>query len=103
LGYSNGANVAVAILVLHPHILSGAVLLRAMAPFINMPRADLAQKPVLLLTGDQDRMITRAGTENLASALRESGAKLTHSWLPTGHGLTQTDITATTSFLNSEA
>ena len=103
LGYSNGANIAAAILVLHPSILSAAVLLRSMAPFRDMPISDLAQKPVLLLTGEQDTMITAAGTENLATALRKSGAKLTHKWVPTGHGLVKTDITATTEFLNTEA
>lgn len=33
VGYSNGANIAASLLLLHPHLLSGAVLFRAMVPF----------------------------------------------------------------------
>ena len=38
VGFSNGANIAAALLLLRPDVLSGAVLLRAMPPFRQLPR-----------------------------------------------------------------
>jgi phospholipase/carboxylesterase len=103
LGYSNGANVALAMLVMQPDILSGAVLLRSMAPFKSMPSVDLNQKPILLLNGSQDQMIPRAATNQLINTLKNSNANLTQEILPTGHGLTQSDITFTTNFLKEKS
>ncbi len=102
LGYSNGANVALAMLFMQPEILSGAVLLRSMAPFKQMPDIDLNQKPILLLNGSQDQMITMSATENLVNTLTKSNAKLIHEIIPAGHGLTQFDITHTTKFLKEQ-
>ena len=47
LGYSNGANIAAAVLLLHPKILAGAILLRAMAPLSEPPKPNLSGVPVL--------------------------------------------------------
>jgi phospholipase/carboxylesterase len=102
LGYSNGANIALAMIVMQPDILSGAVLLRSMAPFRAMPRVDLKQKPVLLLNGAQDPIIPAAATNQLIKTLHDSNAKLIHEILPTGHGLTQSDITLATKFLKEQ-
>ena len=41
VGFSNGANIAAAILLFRPEVLSGAILLRAMVPLANPPQADL--------------------------------------------------------------
>jgi phospholipase/carboxylesterase len=54
LGYSNGANIAAAMLLLRPQVLAGAVLLRAMVPLRSAPPAQLAGKPVLILSGAAD-------------------------------------------------
>jgi phospholipase/carboxylesterase len=102
LGYSNGANAALAMLFMQPDVLSGAVLLRSMAPFKSMPSVDLSQKPILLLNGSQDQMIPHASSIQLITTLKNSNADLTHEIHPTGHGLTQTDITLTTKFLKEQ-
>lgn len=99
LGYSNGANVALAMLFMKPDIFSGAILLRSMAPFKQMPKVDLNQKPILLLNGAQDQMIPLTASNQLVDTLTNYNAKLTHEILPTGHGLIQTDITHTNNFL----
>lgn len=92
LGFSNGANIAAALLVLAPDVLAGAILLRAMLPFQTMPQADLAQCPVLIVSGAVDPIIPADNAAKLAAALRDDGADVSHEILPTGHQLTQTDL-----------
>ena len=67
LGFSNGANIAAALLVLYPKLLAGAVLLRAMAPFKAMPEADLTDVNVLLASGASDNMIPKLESDRLAA------------------------------------
>src|SRR3954468_3667290 len=51
VGYSNGANIAAAMLLLRPDVLAGALLLRAMVPLSEPPHAVLSGKPVLIVSG----------------------------------------------------
>ncbi len=99
LGFSNGANMAAALLTLYPGLLGGAVLLRAMAPFKVMPTFTLPETPVLLVSGAQDSMIPLKDAKRLAGDLVAAGAKLTHETLAAGHGLTQSDLAHITRFL----
>jgi phospholipase/carboxylesterase len=92
LGFSNGANIAAAMLFQRPEILAGAALLRAMVPFAEAPHADLAGKPVLILSGALDPIVPKTNAEALAGQLGESGAVVEHRVLPAGHGLGQADI-----------
>ena len=41
VGFSNGANIASALLLRHPELLAGAVLFAAMVPFADPPEVDL--------------------------------------------------------------
>lgn len=92
LGFSNGANIAAALLLRRPDILAGAALLRAMVPFAKPPHADLAGKPVLILSGALDPIVPKANAEALAWQLGERGGAVEHRVLPAGHGLGQADI-----------
>jgi phospholipase/carboxylesterase len=92
VGFSNGANISASLLLTRPEVLRGAVLLRAMLPFEPEPLPDLAGKPVLLLSGSNDTMISAAGRERLAAVLQAAGADLVYKVLPTGHNLTQNDL-----------
>ncbi len=93
VGFSNGANIAASLLLTRPDVLRGAVLLRAMLPFEPPSPPDLSGKPVLLLSGASDPMISAAGRDRLVAVLQAAGAVLTHKVLPTGHNLTQNDLT----------
>jgi phospholipase/carboxylesterase len=93
LGFSNGANIAAALLLLRPEALAGAALLRAMVPLANPPAADLTGKPVLLLSGAADPIVPAENAARLATTLREAGADVRHRTLPVGHGLSQADVT----------
>jgi phospholipase/carboxylesterase len=103
LGYSNGANIAAAILLLHPKTLAGAILMRATAPLAELPRPDLSSVPVLILSGVNDPVIPRSGAGKLALALSAAGARVERVDVPAGHGLTQTDIQRAKAFFAREA
>ncbi len=99
LGFSNGANIAAATLLLRPEVLAGAVLLRAMVPLSQAPEADLGGKPVLILSGAMDPIVPAANAAHLARQLQHAGANVEHRTLPASHGLSQTDVTLTRDFL----
>lgn len=92
LGYSNGANMALALLALHPDALRGAALLRPVLPLDPMPESDLGGLPVLVLHGQGDPYAAHAG--GVAPYLREHGAHVTEATLPGGHALGQGDVAA---------
>jgi phospholipase/carboxylesterase len=92
VGFSNGANIATALLLTRPEALSGAVLLRAMLAFEPDPLPALTGKPILLLSGSNDTMIPAPSSQRLAAVLQAAGADLFYKALPTGHNLTQNDL-----------
>lgn len=92
LGFSNGANIAAAMLMLRPEALAGAALLRAMVPLGDAPKADLKAKRVLMISGEMDPIIPMENSARLAASLASSGADVQYETLPTGHGLSQTDL-----------
>ena len=93
LGFSNGANIAAAMLLLRPEALAGAVLLRAMVPLAETPQVDLRDKPVLIVSGQFDPIIPASNAAKLAASLARAGATVEHPVLPTGHQLSQADLT----------
>ncbi|MCK1736875.1 alpha/beta hydrolase [Bradyrhizobium sp. 138] len=93
VGFSNGANIAAALLLLQPDVLAGAILLRAMVPLSDPPAADLAGKPVLLLSGQGDPIVPAGNSARLAALLSQAGADVSHRILPAGHQLSQADVT----------
>ncbi|WP_407156857.1 alpha/beta hydrolase [Bradyrhizobium sp. STM 3557] len=101
VGFSNGANIAAALLLLQPGVLAGAVLLRAMVPLSQPPVADLAGTPVLMLSGVADPIVPAANAARLAAQLSERGADVTHRTLPVGHQLSQADVTLVRDWLAS--
>jgi phospholipase/carboxylesterase len=100
LGFSNGANIAAAVLQLRPEALSGAALLRAMVPLAAPPPVDLTGKPVLILSGALDPIVPADNAARLAALLTQAGAAVQHQTLPTGHGLSQADVTLTRAWLD---
>jgi phospholipase/carboxylesterase len=93
LGFSNGANIASALLLLRPAALAGAALLRPMLPFADPPKADLAGKPVLILSGSMDPIALPSHAPRLLKLFEEAGAVVRSESLPAGHGLSQADVT----------
>jgi phospholipase/carboxylesterase len=101
LGFSNGANIAAALLLSRPDVLAGAALLRAMLPFEPDATPNLAGKPALLIAGAHDTMIPAVSTRRLAEVLYAAKAELTAETLPAGHNLTQSDLLITSQWFES--
>jgi len=93
LGYSNGANIAAAVMLLRPEALAGGILLRAVAPLSN-PQASrgLAGKAVLIASGAHDPIAPASGAARLKAMLEDAGAQVEHRVLPAGHELSRGDV-----------
>lgn len=88
VGYSNGANIAASLLLLHPQLLEGAALLHATVPFEPQALPDLTGRSVLLTAGRRDPMVPPELTTRLAVLLEDAGAQMALEWFPGGHELT---------------
>ena len=85
VGFSNGANIASAMLLARPDLLAGAVLLAAMVPYAEPPSVDLDETLVIISNGDRDPMIHTEITQQLADQLRERRAEVVELPHPGGH------------------
>ena len=92
LGYSNGANIAAAIILLRPEVFSKAVLLRPMLALQNPPIPRLKEKEILILKGRHDKVIPSNSTDSLAQIFRDAGAQVTVDNIDAGHEITSEDI-----------
>jgi predicted esterase len=99
VGFSNGANIAAAVLLLRPEALRRAILLRAMVPLEPETPPVLMGTQVYLAAGRVDPIIPPANTERLAGMLKGYGAEVTLEWFPVGHQLTGADVDAAREWL----
>jgi phospholipase/carboxylesterase len=99
VGFSNGANIAAAVLMLRPEALAGAALIRAMVPLSEASAADLKGKRVLVVSGSEDPIVPAANASRLVAMLHTAGASVQHEVLPVGHGLSQADVRLTAAWL----
>jgi phospholipase/carboxylesterase len=91
-GFSNGANMAVHLLLHCNSRWAGAILMRGMAADDHCPQNNLRGVPVLILSGIQDPIVQTDQAEDLAVQLRGAGAEVTLHWEETGHNLSQGDV-----------
>ncbi len=107
LGFSNGANIAAAVMLARPGVLKGAVLLRAMVPFEPEPgdaaenAAALPGTRVVISNGENDPTVSAAETERLARLLQKAGADVEVHWQAAGHQLMPGDFAVAKTWLQS--
>ncbi|OLP62405.1 glyoxalase [Xaviernesmea oryzae] len=89
LGYSNGANMIAATMLLHPGLIRRAILLRAMSALDVPPMPDLQGTSVLVISGEDDAYGAHAPA--LEETLRATGADVTAETIKAGHMLTDDD------------
>jgi phospholipase/carboxylesterase len=101
LGYSNGANLLGAAMLLHPGIVRRAVLLRPGMVLADVPETDLTGTSVLIVLGETDAF--RGEGRRLAEALEVRGADVTVRELEAGHPLGDKDAPAIAEWLGAQA
>jgi predicted esterase len=101
VGYSNGANIAASMLLLHPQVLAGAVLLRPMVPFTLQGAPSLSRVRILIESGTDDTVIPNELPAELARMLETAGARVRLRWQDGGgHTLTEADVEAAREWLS---
>ncbi|PYI92013.1 MAG: hypothetical protein DME97_11220 [Verrucomicrobia bacterium] len=103
VGYSNGANISAAVLLLYPGAIKSAILLRAMVPLTPATLPDLAGIRVLICSGTRDPIIPVENAERLTAMLRESGADVTLRFEEAGHQLVFDEIAAAKNWLRESS
>jgi phospholipase/carboxylesterase len=92
VGYSNGANIAAAMLLLRPETLHAAILFRAMVPLVPEKLPDLSSVRVWIGAGNQDPIIPASEAQGLVELLRSAGADVTIRFANASHGLTDAEV-----------
>lgn len=103
LGYANGANIGVSLLLRRPEVLAGAALLRPTLPYEPDETPAVGGKPVLIAAGSRDPYVEAGKAERLADVLRAGGADVTFRETGPSHGLTDVDLAATAEWLGGIA
>lgn len=103
VGYSNGANAALAAMQRHPGLLRGAVLLRAMPvlePDPGLP-TPLEGTSLLALAGAHDPLVSPGVFEQLVETTTKQGAAVTVNVdASSGHDLTTDDVHVATEWIH---
>lgn len=99
VGFSNGANIAAAMLLLRPEVLRAAILLAPMLPLEDPQRVDLSEVGVFIGAGRQDPIAPPDQAETLAGLLTDCGAGVELRWHPGGHGADESILSAAQAWL----
>ena len=100
-GFSNGANIAAALLLLRPGVVTSAALFAAMRPLQPDSAANLAGTSVFLGAGRIDPIAPPEETDRLADLLRRAGADVEVYYHAGGHQLTPPEVDAASQWLAS--
>jgi phospholipase/carboxylesterase/glyoxalase family protein len=101
MGFSNGANIASATMLVRPGVLKGSILFRAMVPFEPDPPPPPTATRVLISNGRIDPLVSAEETERLARLLQRAGADVEVHWQPAGHQLMPSDFAVAKTWLQS--
>ncbi len=103
VGYSNGANIAAAVMLLRPGTITSAVLLRAMVPLTPATPPNLNGSRILVCSGKCDPIIPIDNAERLVAMLRKAGSDVTHRLEDSGHQLVFGEIAAAKNWLGESS
>lgn len=92
VGFSNGANMAAALMLKHPALLESAVLFGSTRPYKEPPTANLTGKRIWLANGDNDPYAPNHISEIWLNQLREMGADAHWIRHPGGHQISSQHV-----------
>jgi phospholipase/carboxylesterase len=93
VGFSNGANIALAGALLHPHAISRVIAFSGMNPFGDRDPVDDARPArLLLLNGADDPMAPAASVNEFERIATGHGASVTRHTRPGGHGIAREEL-----------
>ncbi|GAB3422873.1 alpha/beta hydrolase [Flindersiella endophytica] len=100
VGFSNGANIAAATLLLRPDALREGALFASMLPLPEIPPVDLSRDRIFLSNGTRDPMAPISSTDKLIAALRERDADVETHRHDGGHQVTIDGVQAAAAWLS---
>ncbi|ARC58621.1 Putative hydrolase MhqD [Frondihabitans sp. 762G35] len=102
IGFSNGANMSLALAMLHPKTVHAAVAFSGMYPFGDKeaPR-DLSESRFLLFNGQSDAMAPQSSVHLLIDQLLLRHAHVDYRLRPGGHGITPDELATARGWLES--
>jgi predicted esterase len=103
IGYSNGANIASAMMLLGLLKFRGAILFRPMVPLSHPPEGTLENCAVLIGGGRFDPIATPPQINALVELLRGRNAEVEVRMQESGHELTNADVEAARDWLAASA
>ena len=101
VGYSNGANIAAAMLLLGLASFRRAILFRAMVPLVPKQPAALGDVHLLMMAGAHDPFVPMENAQQLAALVRAAGGTVDFRIGTAGHELTADDVGAALRWLKS--
>lgn len=100
VGFSNGANIALATALLHPAAVSEVIAFSGMYPLDDrVVASDLTGSRVLLAGGDSDAMAPLQSAIRVVRVLGERGADVRHVLRAGSHGIAESDLAAAKEWL----
>lgn len=103
LGFSNGANMILALAFLYPDLVHQAVVLHPMLPLVpseqNQATKMLQNKSFLVSYGLSDPMVSPEESKKVVAILSQLGAVVEEVALPGGHQLSLTEVERIQAFL----
>ena len=100
VGFSNGANVALATALLHPETVNLVIAFSGMYPLGEHElNEDLSGSMLIVINGDSDPMAPLPSVTRLVAALKRQGATVEQALRPGGHGIERRDLAAARKWL----
>ncbi len=99
LGYSNGANILMAVALEYPDLVDRMALMHPLIPWSPEAQPGLAGRHILITAGQRDPICPAPLTQELAEYLIAQGAHVQMEWHAGGHEITQGEVQAVTDFM----
>lgn len=99
LGYSNGANILMAVALEYPDLVGRMALMHPLIPWSPEAQPGLAGRHILITAGQRDPICPAPQTQALADYLKAQSANVQVEWHTGGHEITQGEVQAVTDFM----